>query len=92
MKRFKKTIFQKDSYTYKVLTNHFIKNGQKIYDVDYFNNIEKQRDYYFYSLKTLSEEHKRLKFQHKYKVNISNDLYDLKYSLIEKINDEIEGE
>ena len=90
--RFKKTIFQKDSYTYKVLTNHFIKNGQKIYHVDYFNNIEKQRDYYFYSLKTLSEEHKRLKFQHKYKVNISNDLYDLKYSLIEKINDEIEGE
>jgi hypothetical protein len=40
---------------------------------------------------TLSEEHKRLKYQHKYKVNISNDLYNMKYNLIEQINNELEG-
>ncbi len=57
----------------------------------YFLNIEKQRNYYLESLLTLSEEHKRLKYQHKYKVNISNDLYNMKYNLIEQINNELEG-
>ena len=89
--RYKRTIFDKDSYTYKFLTEQFVKNGKFIGNKEYFLNIEKQRNYYLESLLTLSEEHKRLKYQHKYKVNISNDLYNMKYNLIEQINNELEG-
>mgnify|MGYP003409641069 FL=1 len=89
--RYKKTIFDKDTYTYKTLTEQFVKNGKFIGNKEYFLNIEKQRNYYLESLLTLSEEHKRLKYQHKYKVNISNDLYNMKYNLIEQINNELEG-
>lgn len=89
--RYKKTVFNKGTYSYRELTVEFIKNGEFVGDKEYFLNVDKQRAYYLESLSTLSEEHKRLKYQHKYKVNISNDLYKLKYDLIEQINKELEG-
>lgn len=90
--RFKKTIFEKNTYTYKILTEKFVENGEFVGDKNYFLDIKQQRAYYFETLSTLSEEHKRLKYQHKYKVNISSDLYKVKYDLIEQINKEQEGE
>ena len=90
--RYKKTEFLRENYSHKVLTETFIENGKICYDKNYFLNVKLQQQYYFESLETLSEEHKRLKYQHTYKVNLSADLYKLKYELIEKINREIEGD
>lgn len=90
--RYKTTEFKKNDYSYKILTEEFIIDGKKVYDKEYFSSVERQKSYYLESLKTLSEEHKRLKYQHSYKVNLSSDLYKIKYELIEKIKKEIEGE
>ena len=90
--RYKRTEFHKNCYTYKILTETFIENGQTVYNKDYFLDVKQQQNYYFDNLKTLSEEHKRLKYQHSYKVNLSETLYKLKYELIEKITKEIEGD
>ena len=90
--RYKKTKFPKNAYTYKVLTEELIQNGESKYNKDFFSSVELQKKYYLESLKSLSEEHKRLKYQHTYKVNLSNQLYELKYQMIEQINKEIKGE
>lgn len=90
--RFKRTNFLSNEYSYKNLTESLILDGENVYNKEFFLNVEAQKDYYEKSLITLSEEHKRLKFQHQYKVNLSSDLYRLKYELIEKINNEIYGE
>ena len=46
--------------------------------------------YYLESLEKVSEERKRLENPHKYKVDLSSDLIELKYNLIKGIKAEIE--
>ena len=83
---FKNSILKKDEYTYKKLTKIYIKDGiidRTSYE-DLFD-ITKSQKHYFDSLAKISPERKRLENPHSYKVDLSSDLINLKYSLINKI-------
>lgn len=74
------------SYKWKVLQEKVIENGKIIYkDTDL---IAKQK-YYFDNLAHLNETEKRIINPHFYKVDISDQLYDLKMKLINNIINEI---
>jgi nicotinate phosphoribosyltransferase len=89
--RFKKTKFEKDSYTIKELNIPFIENGIFIKkNLELINDVVNCRNYYLENLTTFSEERKRLIKPHKYKIDLSQDLYNLKYNLIESITNQIE--
>ena len=83
---FKNSILKKDEYTYKKLTKIYIKDGiidRTSYE-DLFD-IMKSQKHYFDSLAKVSPERKRLENPHSYKVDLSSDLINLKYGLINKI-------
>ncbi len=86
---FKNTIFSKNSYSYKKLTLEYVKNG--IIQPEYLKllNVMDSQKYYFDSLALIPQERKRLENPHKYKVDLSSDLIELKYSLIKKIKQEV---
>ncbi len=90
--RYKKTLFKKNSYNYKKLNLLMIENGKFTKEANLLENPKLSREYYIENLESLSEERKRLKYPHKYKVDLSENLYNLKYSLIDKISKEIEGD
>lgn len=90
--RYKKTTFKANEYTAKSLTLLMIKNGIFTENSKLLSDVKKSREYYLENLQSLSEERKRLKFPHKYKVDLSLELYNLKYSLIDKISKQIEEE
>ena len=52
-------------------------------------NVLNSREYYLDSLSKVSEERKRLENPHQYKVDLSNDLLELKYTLIKEIKSQI---
>jgi len=85
----KYSILYKGNYTYEKLTRLYVKNGQFTDEYYDLNDVLKSQEYYFEKLSKISNERKRLEFPHKYKVNLSKDLRELKYSLIEKITSEI---
>lgn len=72
----------------KLLTNYYVKelqepiftNGNLVYDVP---TLEEVRIYHQEQMETLWPEVKRLNQAHKYYVDLSQDLYDLKNSLVE---------
>ena len=83
---FKNSILKKDEYTYKKLTKLYIKDGvidKKLHDELF--DIMKSQKHYFDSLAKVSPERKRLENPHSYKVDLSSDLINLKYGLINKI-------
>jgi nicotinate phosphoribosyltransferase len=82
----KSTIFKKNSYDYKILQNIVLKNGEVIYNK---RPISERRDYYLKNLASLNETQRRLINPHFYKVDISDDLYDLKNNLINSLVKEI---
>lgn len=85
---FKNSTINSGDYTYKKLTITYVKNGE-IQDVYYdLFDIFKSREYYLQGLNSLSEERKRLENPHRYKVDLSDDLINLKYSLITKLKSE----
>lgn len=74
------------SYTWKILQEKVISNGEIIYkDIPLAN----KQTYYLDNLAHLSESEKRLMNPHYYKVDISDDLYDLKMNLVNNIIKEI---
>ncbi|MGL5964187.1 MAG: nicotinate phosphoribosyltransferase, partial [Fusobacteriaceae bacterium] len=73
------------TYTVKKLTRHYVKAGVIAEESDELYEILKSREYYLENLAKLSEERKRLENPHTYKVDLSTDLLELKYSLIKKI-------
>ncbi|MDP3399438.1 MAG: nicotinate phosphoribosyltransferase [Bacteroidales bacterium] len=80
------TFFEKGSYEYKTLQSKVMENGKicnKIY------TTHEKRDYYLNNLHSLNETQRRLINPHFYKVDISDDLYDLKNSLIDSLIKEI---
>lgn len=86
---FKSSILKKGKYTYKKLTHEFIKNGEIKETKSLLKDISESRSYYLDSLKSLSQERKRLENPHQYKVDLSSDLLNLKYGLIKKIKEQI---
>lgn len=82
---FKSSTLKKDMYSYKKLTNIYIKDG-KINDSLYEElfDIMASQKYYLNSLEKLSIERKRLENPHNYKVDLSQDLINLKYNLIKE--------
>lgn len=87
---FKSSELKEGEYTIKRLTRDYVKDGeiiQKEYE-ELFDIFSSQK-YYLESLGRVSEERKRLENPHNYKVDLSADLYELKYSLIKKIKNEI---
>jgi len=73
-----------DKYKYKILLHLCVQNGDII---NYDTNINNARKYFLNNLSQLSPEHKRLINPHIYKVDISNELYDLKKQTIKQIED-----
>jgi len=70
----------------KKLTKLYIKDGvidKKLHDELF--DIMKSQKHYFDSLAKVSPERKRLENPHSYKVDLSSDLINLKYGLINKI-------
>lgn len=90
--RMKKTTFEKGSYTVKCLSHLMVEDGELKEPAADVKDVEASRRYYLESLETLSDERKRLKFPHRYKVDLSQNLYDLKFNLIAGISRQIEEE
>ena len=74
--------FAKGSYTYHTLQHQTIKDGEICYKE---RPIEKRREYYLSNLKCFNETERRLINPHTYKVDISDELYDLKMKLINNL-------
>jgi len=87
---FKRTTFKKGKYTYKKLTREYVIKGEITKEYDTLMNVMESQKYYKESLKLVAEERQRLDNPHKYKVDLSKKLRDLKYGLIEKITEQIE--
>ncbi|MGL4688342.1 MAG: nicotinate phosphoribosyltransferase [Fusobacteriaceae bacterium] len=82
------TVF-KGEYTYKKLSIEFVKNGEITEDYWKLLDINRSKNYYLSNLEKISPERKRLENPHKYKVNLSLDMIELKYNLIKKLKKEI---
>lgn len=86
------SLIKKGSYSFRKLTRVYVKNGITTKEYDELIDVLKSQKYYYDNLKTISLERQRLEFPHRYKVNLSKNLKELKYSLIEKITDEVKEE
>ncbi|MDD2595943.1 MAG: nicotinate phosphoribosyltransferase [Bacteroidales bacterium] len=80
------TTYPANSYTYKQLQDLVYDNGVIFADE---RTIFEKRDYYLANLRSLNETQTRIINPHYYKVDISDDLYDLKMRLINKIIQQI---
>lgn len=74
------------SYEWKALQVPVMKNGQTVYRDD---TLEEKRNYYLDNLGRLNETERRIINPHYYKVDISDDLYDLKMKLVNNLIREI---
>lgn len=84
--RYKSTTFIAGDYNHDILQKRYITQGLRSHAID---SLEEKRKYYKLRLSMLSNSEKRLINPHYYKVDISNDLYNLKSSIIEKLVKEI---
>lgn len=82
----KNTTFQKDSYTAKALQVEVIKDG---IIVTQKTPVAASRNYYLKNLMSFNPTERRIINPHYYKVDISDDLYDLKNNLINSLIKEI---
>ena len=89
---YKSSVLKEGEYTCKKITRTYVKGGKTTEEYDKLVDVLGSQKYYFEGLAKLSEERKRLEFPHKYKVNLSKDLRELKYSLIDKISEELTEE
>ena len=79
--------YDKGSYEYKALQQMVMKNGEVIVED---SSIFEKRDYYKANLLGLNPTQRRLINPHYYKVDVSDDLYDLKMRILNEIVREIE--
>ena len=80
--------FPKGSYSWKRLQEQVMKNGENI--LQDITLPEKQK-YYLSNLMSFNETERRLINPHFYKVDISDDLYNLKMKLINNLIKEIKN-
>ncbi|MCL2520847.1 MAG: nicotinate phosphoribosyltransferase [Spirochaetaceae bacterium] len=83
--RLSKTYFEAGSYTVRPLLVPMVLNGRLTEEGKLLSDVGRSRSYYQQNLATFSAEHKRLSKPHLYKVNLSEELYNLKYNLIKEI-------
>ncbi|MGL4653099.1 MAG: nicotinate phosphoribosyltransferase [Cetobacterium sp.] len=86
---FKCSLLKNGEYSFRKLTNEFVKNGVIKPEASQLNDVVGSREYYLNSLEKVSDERKRLENPHQYKVDLSKDLLELKYNLIKKIKSQI---
>ncbi|WP_320048021.1 nicotinate phosphoribosyltransferase [uncultured Ilyobacter sp.] len=86
---FKRSLLKSGEYTAKKITIQYMKDGVLTEDYKTLLDVKSSRDYYIDNLNNMSEERKRLVNPHKYKIDLSKDLLELKYSLIKKIKSQI---
>lgn len=85
--RFKSMTFEKGEYEFRALQEQIVRNGDIIYKDQ---TIQDKQAYYKDNLAHLDDSQKRLINPHYYKCDISDALYDLKYSLIHNLVKEID--
>lgn len=80
--------FEAGEYTAMVMQHKVIENGVRC-DTPY--TLQQKKEYYNQTLKHFSPSERRLINPHYYKVDISDDLYNLKMSIIEKLVKDIKN-
>lgn len=80
-----KTTFKKGEYSVRNLLKKMVINGVVTEDAISLSDLRKSQQFYFDNLSSFSEERKRLTNPHKYKIDLSTDLLNLKNILIKKI-------
>lgn len=85
--RLRSLTFPAGKYSYRTLQQQVMKDGEISYND---NTIQEKRNFYLDNLSHLDDTEKRLINPHYYKVDISDDLYNLKNKLISNIIKEIE--
>ena len=78
--RWKSTIYE--NYDIKVLQKDIIKDGKVVYD---FPSLKEIKAYTEKELASFWDEYRRLDRPHLYKVDLSDELYELKTSMLKKI-------
>lgn len=86
---FKKSYLKAGEYSFEKLTKLYVKQGE-VQETLYEELLDamKSQKHYLASLEKVSEERKRLENPHQYKVDLSEDLLNLKYGLIKSIQEE----
>ncbi len=82
---FKSSNLKSGEYTVKPLTIKYVDGGEITESFKDLLDVKGSRDYYLSNLEKISPERKRLDNPHKYKVDLSKALTDLKYGLIKDI-------
>ncbi|MGL5089006.1 MAG: nicotinate phosphoribosyltransferase, partial [Cetobacterium sp.] len=86
---FKTSLLVTGKYSYRKITNEFVKNGVIKEEALTLQDVIGSKQYYLDSLAKVSDERKRLENPHQYKVDLSKDLLELKYNLIKEIKSQI---
>lgn len=87
---FKFSDLKEGTYSFKKLTKEYVIDGEIVMsEYEKLFDIMGSQKYYLDSLEKVSAERKRLENPHKYKVDLSSDLVELKYNLIKSIKAEI---
>ena len=84
--RFKHKTFEAGSYTWRTLQLQIIKDGE---DCSEKHSLQEKRAFFENALHHFSPSERRLINPHYYKVDISEDLYNKKISMLESLNREI---
>ncbi len=84
--RTKKTRYSEGTYTAEVLQQKVVENGVRVVPD---NTQQQKQDRYLYELSRMNPTERRIINPHYHKVDISDDLYDLKMGLIYKIKEEL---
>jgi len=84
--RYKNKTFESGCYRAEILQHKVMENGERCCPV---HTLAEKKEYYNTRLMHLSPSERRLINPHYYKVDISDDLYNLKMSLINRLSQEI---
>ena len=86
--RYKSKTFEAGTYTASALQHQVMKDGRRCVPV---HTIFEKKEYYSTTLHHFSPSERRLINPHYYKVDISDDLYNTKMSIIDRLVEEING-
>lgn len=85
--RYKYKTFEPDSYSFRPLQVEVVRNGERVAPS---HTLMEKKAYYNDTLNHFSPSERRLINPHYYKVDISEDLRDLKLGMLKRINEEID--
>lgn len=85
--RYKSTTFEQGEYRAKSLQIKMIENGERVYPIETLNE---KKAYYDSNLSRLDPSERRLINPHYFKVDISDDLYNMKLEIIDRLVKDIQ--